>query len=224
MATVCPTVTTNDPHIYRQQVEKLLDFATRIHIDIADGVLAPVELMPPEKLWLPEGLVVDIHVMYQDPSLIIEELILLKPRLVVLHAEADGNFVAIADRLHDADIHVGLALLAHTKVDVIKSVINDIDHVLVFSGNLGHFGGHADMSLLAKVSELKSIRPELEIGWDGGINEQNARQLVDAGVDVLNVGGFIQKSSNPQNAYATLIEIINNPNSTNEQETINSRT
>ncbi len=208
MAVICPTVTTNDPHIYRQQIEKIIPFAGRIHLDIADGVLAPVELMPVDKLWLPDGIVCDIHVMYQNPSAVIVQLINLKPNLVVLHAEADGDFFALAATLHAADIKVGLALLAETEVSTIKPVLDVLDHVLVFSGNLGHFGGHVDLSLIGKVSELKELKPELEIGWDGGINDENARALVSSGVDVLNVGGFIQKSTHPENAYATLIAAI----------------
>ena len=78
------------------------------------------------------------------------------------------------------------------------------DQVLVFSGNLGYHGGEADLGLLEKVKKIWQHHPECEIAWDGGINDQNVQQLVDAGVSVLNVGGFVQQSADPEAAYAKL--------------------
>ena len=81
------------------------------------------------------------------------------------------------------------------------------DHVLIFSGDLGKHGGVADLSLLEKVNKIKALHPGAEIGWDGGINDTNAAKLIDGGVSVLNVGGFIQKSQKPDEAYAKLKSI-----------------
>jgi pentose-5-phosphate-3-epimerase len=75
--------------------------------------------------------------------------------------------------------------------------------VLIFSGNLGHFGGHANLKLLDKVTKLKELKPTLEIGWDGGVSDHNAKQLADGGVDVLNAGGYLH-GHDPAKAYATL--------------------
>lgn len=48
------------------------------------------------------------------------------------------------------------------------------------------------------------MKKNIEIGWDGGINEENVGKIVSAGVSVLNVGGYIQRAKNPAGAYATL--------------------
>jgi ribulose-phosphate 3-epimerase len=101
-----------------------------------------------------------------------------------------------------------LALLQDTPVEYAEQIMHSFDHVLVFSGILGHHGGQADLGLLEKVRQIRAHHPDVEIGWDGGINDQNARQLVGAGVDVLNVGGYIQKSSDPAAAYAKLKSVI----------------
>src|SRR5690606_36219400 len=98
----------------------------------------------------------------------------------------------------------GVALLKDTPASAIEPYIDQIEHVLVFSGDLGYYGGKADLALLSKVTELKKMKPSLEIGWDGGINDHNASELVKGGVDVLNVGGFIQKATDPEDAYAIL--------------------
>jgi ribulose-phosphate 3-epimerase len=98
-------------------------------------------------------------------------------------------------------------LLPQTTVETITPALDHIDHVLIFSGDLGNFGGHANLRLLDKVAELRRHKPELEIGWDGGINEQNISKLVFAGVDVLNVGGYIQNAEEPEKAYSRLVRI-----------------
>ena len=64
------------------------------------------------------------------------------------------------------------------------------------------------MSLLDKVKLLRQLKPQLEIGWDGGINNTNARSLASGGVDVLNVGGFIQHAADPRLAYGMLARAV----------------
>jgi pentose-5-phosphate-3-epimerase len=86
---------------------------------------------------------------------------------------------------------------------------------LIFSGNLGYQGGSvADMQLLEKVDLLKKHKPNLEIGWDGGVNDQNVAELVLADVDVLNVGGFLQTSANPVATYHALSRIADETGTT----------
>lgn len=205
-AEICPTVTAADPSEYRQQVERLAMFARRIHIDVADGILAPRKLVDINNVWWPGGMRADLHVMYKQPLEHLDALVALGPQLVILHAEADGDFVMFAQKLHHHGIETGMALLPQTTVVSIEPGLEFIDHVLIFSGNLGYQGGSAaDMSLLEKVKQVKALKPNLEIGWDGGIDEQNAHQLAEAGVDVLNVGGFIHTANNPHEAYQKLV-------------------
>lgn len=203
-AIVCPTVTALNAHEYREQMERIAPFAERVHIDLADGVFAPVKLMGLGHVWWPVGVTADIHLMFEAVKPFLKQLIELKPHMVIVHAEAVGKFVDIAEPLHKAGIKVGVALLAHTPVSRIAPSISTIDHVLIFSGDLGHFGGTADMDLLEKVKQLKKLRNSLEIGWDGGINEHNAKKLIQHGVDVLNVGGGIQRAEHPHQAYDKL--------------------
>lgn len=202
---ICPTITRKTAQEYQDQIERVAHFARRIHIDVADGALAPNELLPIDQVWWPGGMRADLHVMYRYPLKYLQTLIALGPQLVILHAEAEGSFQECADILHRHGIEAGIALLPNTPVETIEPGLDFIDHVLIFSGNLGHQGGsHADLNLLNKVKQLKTLKPTLEIGWDGGINDQNAKQLARAGVEVLNAGGFIQSAPNPAAAYAKL--------------------
>jgi len=209
LVTVCPTVTADNPDDYRRQMELIEPFADRIHVDVADGEFAPHRLVNFDQVWWRGNRTIDLHVMYKLPAEHAEIILALSPRLVILHAEAEGNFLGFAQLLRKHGIEVGIALLAGTAVDAIIPALNYIDHVLVFSGNLGYQGGsEVDFGLLKKVEQIRRLKPLIEIGWDGGVNDTNARRLAEAGVDVLNVGGFIQKAADPAAAYAILRKVL----------------
>lgn len=208
MAMICPTVLAREPHEFREQMERIGPFAQRIQIDIVDGVFAPVTTVGPAQLWWPRNVGVDIHVMYQSPDDILEDLIALKPNMIIVHAEAQGNFVQIAQKLHAAHIKAGIALLPMTPPEIIHPAMSEIDHVLIFSGDLGNFGGTANPALLEKISHIRKLKPDIEIGWDGGVNADNAAELVAGGVNILNSGGAIQNAKDPAAAYAKLVAAI----------------
>ena len=202
--TICPTVTAATPHMYRQQIEQIAGFATRIHIDLSDGSLAPNRLIDLDKVWWPGGVRADIHAMLARPFEHVELYRALGPQLVIVHAEARGDFGHFAEVMHGHGIETGIALLPETSVDAITPGLHLIDHVMIFSGKLGYFGGKADTGLLDKVRQLKQLKPSIEIGWDGGVNAENARQLAAGGVEVLNVGGSIHRAQDPEAAYEQL--------------------
>ena len=209
-ATICPTITTDDPAVYKQQIEQTLTYAHRIHIDLSDGVFTRNKLVEIEDAWWPGGVRADLHVMYQRPFEHVAALIALRPQLIIVHAEAEGDFMEFAAQAHHHGIEVGVALLPETPVTAIQPALDVIDHVLIFSGSLGHFGGHADMSLLGKAQQIKSLMPRIEIGWDGGVNDQNAKLLALGGIDVLNAGGYLHGARGSEAAYATLKAAIEN--------------
>lgn len=208
MAVICPTVTAYDTHEYREQMERVEPFAKRVHIDLMDGHFAPTKSPDLKHVWWPDGVTADVHLMYQRPLPHLPALIRLRPHLVIIHAEADVDHAQFAKSLRKVGIRAGLALLHDTPAERVKSIVKTFDHLLVFSGHLGYHGGQADLKLLHKVAELSGLNPEAEIGWDGGITDQNAKQLADAGVDVLNTGGFIQRAPEPKDAYAKLKTVL----------------
>ncbi len=208
MAVICPTVTAFDPHEYRTQMERIEPFAERVHIDLMDGKFAPHVSPTVEQVWWPEKLTADIHLMYQKPMDELEQLVKLKPNLVVIHFEAEGDHAHIATHLRENGIKAGIAIVQATPPSAIYPIMSCFDHVMVYSGNLGEHGGTADLSLLDKVRDLRAKYPDIEISWDGGINGQNAKQLIDAGVDVLNTGGWIQDSADPATAYLSLKQLV----------------
>jgi len=210
MSVISPTVTAFDLAGFTQQLSTAAKIADRVHIDLMDGLFAPSVSPDVADIWLPHGAVADVHLMYERPNSALPYLLKLQPHMVIIHFEAEVDHMQFASELHRHDIKAGLAILQDTKVEDIDRVMHSFDHILVFSGHLGYHGGKADLRLLDKVAQIRDLHPDAEIGWDGGIDNHNARALADAGVDVLNVGGFIQKSVSPYAAYATLLTLAGN--------------
>jgi len=207
MAVICPTVTATDPRDFSAQMERAAQFASRVHIDLMDGKFAPTTSPPLDGVWWPDALIADVHLMYEDFARHLEAMIKLKPNLVIVHAEVvkKGNFKAFIEGLQTRGIKVGLGLLPETSPVGVAELLLNVQHALIFSGKLGFHGGVADLGLLDKARMLREINPNLEIGWDGGVNADNAKQLVAGGVDVLNVGGFVQSAEDPAANYQKLV-------------------
>jgi ribulose-phosphate 3-epimerase len=214
MPSICPSILAKDKSEYEQQIQKVASFAQRIQIDLTDGEFAPSHTISPEEAWWPAGIAADFHLMYKNPYTILGAVLANKPHTVIIHAEAEGNFGDFVNACRQAEAKVGVALLAQTQPDVLVPALDYIDHILIFSGDLGHYGGHANLGLLEKVKFLKQHKPNLEIGWDGGVNTQNAAQLVFGGVDVLVVGGTIQHAPDPAKAYEGLQRIADETGTT----------
>lgn len=205
MSVICPTVLAADPHTFRDQLERVATLSDRLQIDLMDGEFAPSKSINPIQVWWPEGVSPDIHLMFQRPAEHIETLVSLHPNMVIIHAEAEGDLRGILEHYQKLGIKAGIALLQPTQPDDVAELIKQADHVLIFSGDLGHFGGAVDFKQLEKVAAIQQIHPGVEIGWDGGANETNVTKLAEGGVDVINVGGAIQRSQDPQSAYDTLV-------------------
>lgn len=207
-AVIAPTITAENAEQYKNQVERISGFAELVHIDISDGEFAPVFLTGIDELWAPEGWTVDIHAMVNNLSDYIPKLIALRPRTIIIHAEATGDVISALRQIKQANIRAGLALLKPTVPIAVAEMIKQAEHVMIFSGELGRFGGTASMMQLEKIRLIKSINPNIEVGWDGGVMIENAYSLVQGGVDVLNVGGVIQKATNPKEVFSKLQQEI----------------
>jgi len=202
---ICPTITVDNLDDYRSQLELAKSLAGRIHIDLMDGVFAPRTSPNIEDIWLPNNVISDLHLMYMDPFKELEIIKKLHPDLVIIHSESRIDHLHFVSLLHSENIKVGLAILPQTSLDQVAGIITSFDYVMIFSGNLGYQGGsQVDLSLVDRVEQVKSRHPSAEIGWDGGVNSENVATIARAGVDVINVGGFIHNAQNPQEAYAKL--------------------
>jgi len=206
MAVIAPCVTADSPETYKASVERIQPFAQRVHIDVSDGEFTPNTLMSASELWWPAEWQA---AMVMHPEQHVQALVALKPHMIIFHAETKVNMVQVINYVKQFGIKAGVALLKTTVPASIKDILEVADHAMVFSGNLGQYGGTASLMQLEKVRLIKAINANIEIGWDGGVSLENAFALAQNGVDVLNVGKAIQQAADPASAYATLVNEIN---------------
>lgn len=201
---IAPAITVESIEQYKAETERIAEFASRVHIDISDGEFAPTFLIGVDQLYWPEGWQVDVHAMVMRPSEYMPQILKLNPSTVIFHAEASEDLLPHFAALKAAGIRAGVALLKKTVPSSVEAVIKEADHVMIFSGELGKHGGTASMMQLEKVRLIKRIKPEVEIGWDGGITIDNIYTVSKGGVHVINVGGALANAENPITTYNQL--------------------
>ncbi|PTM03305.1 MAG: ribulose-phosphate 3-epimerase [Bacteroidetes bacterium] len=186
------------------------------HIDIMDGVFVPnISFgMPVLKAISKHARkTIDVHLMIVDPDRYIKSFAELGSNVLTVHYEACTHLHRTLQAIKAEGMQAGVALNPHTNINVLEDTINDIDLVCIMSVNPG-FGGQSFIeNTYHKVKELKTLierkGASTKIEIDGGVTDKNAKQLVDAGADVLVAGSFVFKSDNQLETISNLRAIAN---------------
>ncbi|MBR2658469.1 hypothetical protein IKG28_00525 [Candidatus Saccharibacteria bacterium] len=205
---IVPTILSNNKKEYRLQAERINVFTRRVQIDVTDGIFAPTETLDVTNIWWPKNWEADLHLMAAYPSQHLDTILKLAPSLCILHAEASEDLMPTFAALKEKGIKTGVALLQSTFPGNVKQYIDAADHVLIFAGQLGVQGAPADLMQMEKIPLIRNMKPEVEIGWDGGANMSNIRALAHADLDVINVGSALSTVENPAEVYQELVAEI----------------
>lgn len=206
--TIVPAILANSKQDFKVQVERINTFTRRVQIDIVDGLFAPNKTLDVTNIWWPKGWETDLHMMVARPSEHLETIFKLNPSLCIFHAEAQEDLLPIFEALKQHDIKAGVALLPGTFPGAVQRYIEAADHVMVFAGQIGVQGSRADLLQTEKVSLIRAIKTDVEIGWDGGANMTNVRTLAHSDIDVINVGSAISQAPDPAAMFKALVEEI----------------
>jgi len=209
MSVIAPAILTEKVEEFNERLSMVQQFAQRIHIDICDGEFAPTFTVSTNDIAWPPQLQVDIHAMVARPSEHVQALVAKKPNLIIFHVEVQEDLLPVLQYVKQNGIKAGIAFQRPTVPSSAARLLEVADHAMIFTGDLGHYGGTASLMQLEKVRLIHAIRPNIEIGWDGGVNVDNAFSLTQGGVDVLNVGSAIAKSGDPAATYAQLVNEAN---------------
>jgi ribulose-phosphate 3-epimerase len=156
---------------------------------------------------------IDVHLMIVDPDRYIATFKKLGANLLTVHYEACTHLHRTLQAIKAEEMKAGVALNPHTNIDLLEDVIQDIDLVCIMSVNPG-FGGQSFIeNTYDKVKKLKALikrkNASTLIEIDGGVTNKNAKQLVDAGADVLVAGSYVFSAQNPTATIADLKQITN---------------
>jgi ribulose-phosphate 3-epimerase len=204
MAKVVPTVLAATPVEYATMLARAESLSARVHVDISDGRFTPGQTINLVQVHASESTQLDLHLMAEDPAVELETALSHHPHLIIYHFESTAELPSLMKQTKELGVQVGVALLPQTLVEQAAEVIKVSDHVLIFTGHLGYNGGEFQADQLAKVSQIRALKADIEISVDGGVNDQNAPQIAAAGVDVLYAGGYLQDADDPEQAYEAL--------------------
>jgi ribulose-phosphate 3-epimerase len=166
-----------------------------IHVDVMDGIFVPNITIGPfivEAARKATGLPLDVHLMIDRPERYIAEFVSAGADYLVVHEETTIHLHNTVQNIKSNGAKPGIALNPTTPISALDHILHDIDMVVIMSVNPG-FGGQGFIAdAIGKIRALKDAvnerAPGVLIEVDGGVKPENARQVVDAGADVLVMG------------------------------------
>ena len=175
-----------------------------LHLDIMDGVFVPnisfgFPVMEAVAKICKKPL--DVHYMTVHPEQFIERTAKLGAMMMNVHYEACTHLHRTVQAIHAAGMKAGVTLNPSTPVHMLEDIVGEVDMVLLMSVNPGFGGQQFIENSILKVRRLRDLIQRTGshalIEIDGGVQNETAPRLVEAGVDVLVSGSYIFKSPNP---------------------------
>ncbi len=176
-----------------------------LHLDVMDGVFVPnisfgFPVLKAVAKHCQKPL--DVHLMIVQPEKFVSQVRDLGAYMMNVHYEACPHLHRVTEQIREAGMKVGVTLNPATPVWVLQDIIQELDMVLLMSVNPGFGGQKFIPHTLDKVAQLRKLIEETGshalIEVDGGVNQQTAPQLVQAGTDVLVAGSFVFGAENPK--------------------------
>lgn len=192
-----------------KQVEK----ADYLHLDIMDGHFVPnITIGPPvvEAIKDKTDLLLDVHLMIENPDHYIPDFVESGAELITVHAEACPHLHRTVQNIKNQGVKAGVALNPATPLTVLDHILPELDLVLLMTVNPGFGGQQFIEDMLSKISNLRTRveqnNLDIDIQVDGGIKPYNVDRVVEAGANVIVAGSAILGSDNPGQAVIELKE------------------
>ncbi len=216
MIRLAPSILSSDFSRLGEAVEMLEEAgADWIHIDIMDGHFVPNMTIGPQAvaaLKKRTRLPLDVHLMVDNPGFFIPLFHEAGADWISIHIEASTHLHRDITLIRELGHKAGIVLNPATPIHLLSDILRELDYILVMSVNPG-FGGQSFVdSTHQKIRRLKAWisgqRLSIPIEVDGGVNLDNAGDLIRDGAEILVVGAAIFKAADPRQVISRLKEII----------------
>lgn len=212
MIKVAPSILAANILNLGNEVKKAVDSgADMLHIDIMDGHFVPNLSFGPSVVKAVRKITdvtLDVHLMLQNPLDYIDVFAEAGADIITVHAEAESDVDLCIKKIHSHGIKAGLAINPDTPIEPYYEYANKTDMILFMSVYPG-FGGQKFISdVLFKVQKLKNaLSAPFDIEIDGGINPENAKEVIRAGANILVAGSSVFGAENTAEAIRQIGEI-----------------
>lgn len=175
-----------------------------LHIDVMDGNFVPNIAFGPDQVKMlrqKTDMFFDVHLMIQNPDLLIPKFAEAGSDLIMVHQESTLHLHRTIKLIKSFGIKAGVSLVPATPLETLNYVLDELDMVLLMTVNPGYGGQSFIPACYQKIRDLKSMigdRP-IDIQVDGGINLETAPKAVAAGANVLVAGSFTFKGDVAEN-------------------------
>jgi ribulose-phosphate 3-epimerase len=178
--------------------------ADALHLDIMDGHFVPNLSFGPDVVALARRVAPDfyrnVHLMMTRPDLYLEKFAAAGAQTIQIHVEAECDVAATLERIRALGLRNAIVINPETPVEALEPYLDLVDEVLVMTVHPGYGGQKFIAECLAKVSHLRSARPELDIMVDGGVNGETAKGAIAAGANMLVAGSYLFGKANMKEA------------------------
>ncbi|MBQ0020109.1 MAG: ribulose-phosphate 3-epimerase [Bacteroidales bacterium] len=176
-----------------------------LHLDVMDGVFVPnISFGFPVLKHVARicQKPLDVHLMIVQPEKFINEVKALGAYYMNVHVEACTHLHRVVSQIREAGMHPAVTLNPATPICLLVDIIEDVDMVLLMSVNPG-FGGqkfiehtYDKIRQLRQLIDSRGSKAKIEI--DGGVSMKNAKQLCEAGADILVAGSAVFGAEDPE--------------------------
>ena len=199
---LAPSILSADFKILGEQIKTTYDAGAEfLHYDVMDGMFVPSISFGLPVLQSIKSIsehVMDVHLMIMEPIRYIEEFKKAGADYITIHLEACDNVEKTIDKIHECGLKAGVSIKPNTPVESLLPIIDKVEMFLIMSVEPGFGGQKFIPASIDRISELKKILVENNIDAlievDGGISAANAKEVIDAGADVLVAGSAVFKN------------------------------
>ncbi len=187
--------------------------AKMLHIDVMDGRFVPnitIGLPVVKSLRKATDMLLDCHLMIEEPSRFAVEFVEAGADMVSVHIEADRHIHRTLTAIREAGARSGIAINPGTPLSAIEEALPFADFVLLMSVNPGFGGQRFIKTSIDKLRRLKSMIGsfgfDTRIEIDGGIDAENVAEVVEAGAEMIVAGSAVFGGGKPAAAVRKMID------------------